>query len=51
MIREEASLEPDFIEALHGLQNDFQALVDGIAESKDIEEEAQLDQARIVVAK
>lgn len=45
-------MDPEFADVLHALQRDFQSLLDRIAESMDTEEEeAQLDQARIVLAK
>lgn len=45
-------MDPEFVDALHSLQKDFQSLLDRITETMDMEEEeAQLDQARIVLAK
>jgi hypothetical protein len=52
LIREEDSIDPEFRDVLHTLQKDFQSILDRIPETMDTEEEeAQLDQARIVLAK
>ena len=44
-------MDPQFRDVLHTLQKDFQSIIDRIPETMDTEEEAQLDQARIVLAK
>ena len=45
-------MDPEFRDVLQTLQKDFQSLLDRISETVDTEEEeAQLDQARIVLAK